>query len=177
MKEQILEALFNTDASYDWRGVVVVAVLALPAVLFWMLRGNKRKRRWSGTEAMAGDEVTELPPPADGGVGYWLRANMALRSNPPNPLRDVEYFSLLYAAAAAGHPEAQVRLGYLSLSYRAFVECYFWLSLARAHGIAEVEASLADCREEWISAGCPDAEGSVSRNFDANQAAVQSSKE
>ena len=133
--------------------------------------GARRRRRIS-VDAMAGEEGPDLPPPSDGGVGYWLRANMAPRSNPPNPRRDLEYFSFLYAAAAAGHPEAQVRLGYLSLSYRAFVECYFWLSLARARGISEVEEPLADCREAWISAGYPGAEDSLSRNFDAGQAAV-----
>ena len=172
MKEQILDALFNSDATQDWRGFVVVAVLALPAVIFWLMRGNARRRRRISVDAMAGEEGPDLPPPSDGGVGYWLRANMAPRSNPPNPRRDLEYFSFLYAAAAAGHPEAQVRLGYLSLSYRAFVECYFWLSLARARGISEVEEPLADCREAWISAGYPGAEDSLSRNFDAGQAAV-----
>ena len=114
------------------------------------------------------------PPPPDGGLELWMRANMAPRSNPPDPRRDVEYFSLVYAAAAAGHPAAQLQLGRVSLYYRSFVECYFWLSLARARGMAgdETESLLADCREAWISNGCPSARNSVSRNFDADQAAV-----
>ena len=107
------------------------------------------------------------PPSPDGGVALWMRANMAPRSNPPSPQRDVEYFSLVYAAAAAGHPEALLQVGRLALSARSFVECYYWLSLARARGMAgpETESLLADCREAWISAGCPTAENSVSRNF------------
>ena len=84
MKEQILDALFNSDATQNWRGFVIVAALALPAVLFWLMRGNARRRRIS-VDAMAGEEGPDLPPPSDGGVGYWLRANMAPRSNPPNP--------------------------------------------------------------------------------------------
>ena len=114
------------------------------------------------------------PPSPDGGVALWMRANMAPRSNPPSPQRDVEYFSLVYAAAAAGHPEALLQVGRLALSARSFVECYYWLSLARARGMAgpETESLLADCREAWISAGCPTAENSVSRNFNIDQAMI-----
>lgn len=172
MKDQIIDALLNPDATQDWRGIVIVAALALPAVLYWMMHGTGKRRRH--LSAVMRDDAAELPLPSDGGVSLWLRANMAPRSNPPNPQRDVEYFSLLYAAAAAGHPEAQLQLGRLSLSYRSFVECYFWLSLARARGMAgsETESLLAECREEWISAGCPTAKDSVSRNLDADQATI-----
>ena len=48
------------------------------------------------------------PPSPDGGVALWMRANMAPPSNPPRPQRDVEYFSLVYAAAAAGLPPEAV---------------------------------------------------------------------
>lgn len=66
---------------------------------------------------------------------------------------DGTYLELLGMSAAAGHAPAMAKLGDYAMRRAAWVESYYWMSLAKRSGMQGLESVMSKIRREWALAG------------------------
>jgi len=110
---------------------------------------------------------TSSAPPSDDATGEDLfnQARMIPHQPIPDFDCDGQYLELLGKSAAAGYAPALAKLGDYAMRRGAWVEAYFWMSLAKRNGMKNLDASLREIRREWSTEGFPNQSENVNDMF------------
>ena len=98
-----------------------------------------------------------------------------VHSEIPDPVEDAEYLDLIFSAAERGHVPALAELGDFAFRRGAFVEAYFWTTMAKrrlelsedpdAQWYREIGDMLRNIRRAWSAEGQPPEFENVYENF------------
>jgi len=112
-----------------------------------------------------GPGVSALPQHNEAGEALFNEA----RAIPHQPIPDFDcdgpYLELLGKSAAAGYAPALAKLGEYAMRRDAWVEAYYWMTLAKRNGMRNLSATLRAIRRAWSEEDFPDQSENVNVLF------------
>jgi len=99
------------------------------------------------------------------GEALFIQAREMPHQEIPDFEFDGEYLDLLGKSAATGYAPALAKLGEYAMRRSAWVEAYYWMSMAKRQGMQGLANVLREIRENWSLDGYPDEADNVYRYF------------
>jgi len=78
---------------------------------------------------------------------------------------DEQYLELLGKSAAAGYAPAMAKLGEYAMRRAAWVEAYYWMSMAKRHGMYNLTGVMREIRKNWSLCDFPSETSNVNALF------------